>query len=150
MARGVLAGFPVVDVRVRLFDGSYHDVDSSDMAFQIAASKGFKKGFMQCSPVLLEPVVHLEITVPDDCMGDVNGDMIRRRGRVVGMDAGGGMQTIKAIAPYSEVLRYAADLKSLTGDRGDFTLEFSHYDEVPGHIAEKIVAAAHRPEEEEE
>ncbi len=150
MARGVLAGFPVVDVRVKLFDGSYHDVDSSDMAFQIAASKGFKKGFLQCSPVLLEPIVHLEITIPDDCMGDVNGDIIRRRGRVVGMDSGGGMQTIKATAPYAEVLRYAADLKSLTADRGDFTLELSHYEEVPAHIAEKIVAAAHRPEEEEE
>lgn len=150
MTRGVVAGYPVVDVKVTLFDGSYHDVDSSDMAFQIAASKGFKKGFLQCSPVLLEPVVHLEISVPDDCMGDVNGDIIRRRGRVVGMDSGGGMQTIKAMAPYAEVLRYAADLKSLTGDRGDFTLEFSHYDEVPGHIAEKIIAAARRPDEEEE
>lgn len=150
MARGALAGHPVIDVKVTVYDGKYHDVDSSEQAFKIAASKGFKKGMLDAKPVLLEPIMTMEVIVPEDCMGDVMGDLNSRRGRISGMDAKGGSQVIKAQVPMSEVLMYASDLTSLTSGRGLFSMEFDHYEEVPGNIAEKIVEAAEKPEEDED
>jgi elongation factor G len=139
MAGGVLAGYPMVDVRVRLYDGSYHDVDSSDMAFKIAGSVGFKNAVEKAKPVILEPIMTMEITVPDDCMGDVIGDLNSRRGKVLGMDTKGHNQIIKSRVPMSEVLKYAADLRSITSGRGEFHMEFSHYEELPPHLAEKVI-----------
>lgn len=139
---GILAGYPVVDVRVTLFDGSYHDVDSSEMAFKIAASLGFKTAMQQAKPVLLEPVMALEVSVPDDCMGDVIGDLNSRRGKVLGVDSKPGAQLIRAHAPMSEVLSYSPDLRSMTSGRGSFTVAFSHYEELPAHLADKVVKEA--------
>ena len=150
MVGGALAGYPVVDVRVTVFDGKYHDVDSSEQAFKIAASKGFKKGVLDSNPILLEPIMNLEVIVPEEYMGDIMGDINSRRGRIMGMDATPSGQVIKAQVPMAEVLKYASDLTSMTSGRGIFTIEFSHYEEVPGNIAEKIVAAAAKPEEEED
>ena len=149
MGEGVLAGYPVVDVRVSLFDGSYHSVDSSEMAFKIAASMGFKKGFLESNPVLLEPIVNLEVTVPDDFMGAVIGDLNSRRGKVLGMDPQGGIQVIKAQVPMAEIMSYAPDLRSMTEGRAHFTLTFSHYEEVPAHLAEKVIEEAKRQKEKE-
>ncbi|MBW1991804.1 MAG: elongation factor G [Deltaproteobacteria bacterium] len=142
MQEGVLAGFPVVDVKVTLYDGSFHEVDSSDMAFKIAASMGFKKGVLQCHPVILEPIMKITVYVPEEYMGDIIGDLNGRRGRVLGMEARGKIQAITAHVPMSEVLMYAPDLISMTGGRGSFDMEFSHYEEVPPHLAEKIIAQA--------
>lgn len=139
MAGGVIAGYPMVDVRVTLYDGSYHDVDSSDMAFKIAASMGFKNAVEKAKPVILEPIMTMELTVPDECMGDVIGDLNSRRGKVVGMDTKGHTQVIKSRVPMSEVLKYAPDLRALTSGRGEFHLEFSHYEELPPHLAEKVI-----------
>jgi elongation factor G len=150
MDAGALAGHPVIDVRATVYDGKYHDVDSSEQAFKIAASKGFKKGVLQSSPVLLEPVMDMEVIVPEDCMGDVMGDLNSRRGRISGMDAKGSNQVVKAQVPMAEVLKYASDLTSMTSGRGIFTMEFSHYEEVPANIAEKIVEAAGKTEEDED
>jgi len=137
---GVLAGCPVVDVRVTLFDGSSHPVDSSDMAFKIAAAQALKKGLTEGQPVLLEPVVNMTITVPDNFTGEIIGDLNTKRGRVLGMNPGGGVNVIQAQAPLAEVQRYAVDLRSMTQGRGTFTVEFSHYEEVPGQVAQKIIA----------
>jgi elongation factor G len=143
LPQGILAGFPIVDLKVKLYDGGYHDVDSSEMSFKIAASMGFKKAFEQCKPVLLEPIMTITVTVPDDHMGDVIGDLNSRRGKVLGAESrAAGQQVIRAHVPMSEVLRYAPDLRSMTQGRGDFELEFSHYEEVPAHIADKIVKEA--------
>ena len=142
MAGGYLAGYPMVDVRVSLYDGSYHDVDSSDMAFKIAASMGFKNAVEKAKPVLLEPVMNMEISVPDECMGDVIGDLNSRRGKVLGMDTKGHTQVIKARVPMAEVLKYAPDLRSITSGRGEFHMEFSHYEELPGHLAERVIKEA--------
>jgi elongation factor G len=142
MASGYLAGYPMVDVRVTLYDGSYHDVDSSDMAFKIAASMGFKNAVEKAKPVLLEPVMHMEVAVPDECMGDVIGDLNSRRGKVLGMDTKGHTQVIKSRVPMSEVLKYAPDLRSITSGRGEFHMEFSHYEELPAHLAEKVIKDA--------
>lgn len=150
MNGGSLAGFPVVDVRVTVFDGKYHDVDSSEQAFKIAASKGFKKAVLEANPVLLEPIMNMEVVVPEDCMGDVMGDLNSRRGRIAGMDAKGGSQAIKALVPMAEILKYASDLTSLTSGRGIFSMEFSHYEEVPGNLAEKIIEASGKRAEEED
>jgi len=147
MNQGVLAGYPVIDFRVTLYDGSYHDVDSSEMAFKIAASMGFKKGIEMCKPVLLEPIMKMEVIVPDENMGDIMGDMNSRRGKIIGVETKGSNQVVKAAVPMSEVLRYAPDLRSMTGGRGTFTMEFSHYEEVPGQISEKIIEAAKRDRE---
>lgn len=147
MNQGMLAGFPVVDFKVALYDGSYHDVDSSEMAFKIAASMGFKKGLEQCRPVLLEPIMKIEVIVPDEYMGDIMGDMNSRRGKIIGVESRGSNQVVKAAVPMAEVLRYAPDLRSMTGGRGTFTMEFDHYEEVPGQIAEKIIDAARREKE---
>jgi elongation factor G len=143
---GVLAGYPVVDVKVRFFDGKSHEVDSSEMAFKIAASMCLKKALQEVGAVLLEPVVKMEITVPEETMGDVMGDLNSRRGRVQGMDSKGKFQVIKAQAPLAEVLQYALDLNALTAGRGTFKIEPSHYEEVPAHLAEKIVAEAKKTE----
>lgn len=150
MTNGALAGSPVLDVRVTVFDGKYHEVDSSEQAFKIAASKGFKKGMLQANPVLLEPIMNMEIIVPEDCMGDVMGDLNSRRGRISGMDAKGASQVVKAQVPMAEVLKYASDLTSMTSGRGIFSMEFSHYEEAPAHIAEKIIEASGKAAEEED
>ena len=140
MKEGVSAKYPVIDVRVTLYDGSFHDVDSSDIAFKIAGSMGFKKIMADAKPVLLEPIVNLEITVPDESMGDVIGDLNGRRGRVSGMEPKINSQVIKAQVPMAEVLKYASDLTSITGGRGTFSMEFSHYEEVPNQLMEQIIA----------
>lgn len=142
MSAGYLAGYAMVDVRVTLYDGSYHDVDSSDMAFKIAASMGFKNAVEKAKPVLLEPVMNMEVSVPDECMGDVIGDLNSRRGKVLGMDTKGHTQIIKSKVPMAEVLKYAPDLRSITSGRGEFHMEFSHYEELPPHLAEKVVKEA--------
>ena len=142
LVRGVIAGFPVVDIIVELFFGSYHDVDSSELAFKIAASMAIQKGVRDGRPCLLEPIMEIAVTVPDDYMGDVTGDLNSRRGRILGMDpAGPGRQCIRASVPEADVLRYSTDLRSMTGGRGTYTLKFSHYDEVPEHVAQLIIAA---------
>jgi len=145
---GVLAGFPVVDVRVTLVDGSSHPVDSSEIAFKIAGSLAFKKGFMACKPILLEPIVNIEVTVPDDYMGDIIGDLNKKRGRIMGMEPHGRFQCVKAQAPFAETFKYATDLRSMTQGRGYFTTEFSHYEEVPSNMAEAIIQAAAKKSEE--
>ncbi len=149
LEKGPLAGFPVVDVKVQFYDGKSHEVDSSDMAFMIAASQCFKKGVQECQPVLLEPIMELEIEVPEEYMGDVIGDLNARRGRVLGMEAKGKIQIIRAQAPLAEIQRYALDLNAITGGRGTFRMKFSHYEEVPPNIAEKIIAEAKQAEEAE-
>lgn len=147
MAEGVVAGYPVVDLRVSLVDGSYHTVDSSEMAFKIAGSLGFKKGVLDCQPTLLEPIVNISIEIPDEYMGDVIGDLNSRRGKVLGMDSKGHHQIIKGQVPLAEILKYAPDLRSMTSGRGTFTYEHSHYEEVPSYIAEKIIAESKKNEE---
>jgi len=139
LPEGFLAGYPMVDVRVTVYEGSYHDVDSSDMAFQIAASMGFKNALEKARPILLEPVMAVDVSCPDDCMGDVIGDLNSRRGRVLGMETKGHAQVIKALVPMAEILKYAPDLRSLTSGRGSFEARFHHYDEVPAPIAEKVI-----------
>jgi len=148
-SRGYLAGYPVVDFRVTLFDGSYHEVDSSDIAFKLAGSKGFKKAMEQARPCLLEPIMNVEITVPENNAGDIMGNLNGRRGRVQGMDPLGGSTVIKAQVPLAEMLTYASDLTSMTQGRGTYSMEYSHYEIVPQQIADKIVAA-HKPSAEEE
>ncbi|MBW1953474.1 MAG: elongation factor G [Deltaproteobacteria bacterium] len=142
MAEGVLAGYPVVDLKVTLYDGSFHEVDSSDMAFKIAGSMGFKKGVEAAHPILLEPIMKMTITVPEEYLGDILGDLNARRGRVLGMDSEGNLQIITAQVPMAEVQFYALDLTSKTGGRGTFEMEFSHYEEMPQPLAEKVIAAA--------
>jgi elongation factor G len=149
MTKGVVAGYPVTDVKVTLFDGKYHDVDSDSRSFEIAGSKGFQQGFKEAKPVLLEPIMVMEITCPDENMGDIMGDINSRRGRVLGMESKGKNQIIKAQVPMSETLKYSADLRSMTGGRGAFSLGFSHYDELPSHLADKVISA-HKVQEEEE
>lgn len=146
--KGVLAGFPCVDFKVTLDDGSYHAVDSSEMAFKIAGSLAFKKAAEQANPVLLEPIMKVQITTPDEFMGDIMGDLNGRRGRVLGMDSAGKYQVINAEVPMAEFLTYAPDLRSMTGGRGVFTMEFARYDEVPGQMAEKLLAEIRSKQEE--
>jgi elongation factor G len=147
--KGVLAGYPVVDFKIALTFGSYHAVDSSEMAFKIAGSMAFQKGVMDCQPILLEPIVNIEIEIPDEYMGDVIGDLNSRRGRVQGMDSNGSNQIIKGSVPLAEILKYAPDLRSMTSGRGNFTYTHSHYEEVPAYIAEKIIAEYKKDKEEE-
>ena len=148
LVEGVVAGYPVTDLRVTLYDGSYHAVDSSEMAFKIAASLAFKKAAAEARPVLLEPIVIIEVMVPDNYMGDVIGDLNKKRGRILGMEPSGRMQVVKAQVPQGEVARYAIDLRSLTQGRGTFQMEFSHYEEVPGNIAEGVIEKARKAREE--
>ncbi|HNS56195.1 MAG TPA: elongation factor G [Smithellaceae bacterium] len=147
-AKGVIAGYPVVDFKVALTFGSYHTVDSSEMAFKIAGSMAFQKGVEQCQPILLEPIVNINIEVPDEYMGDVIGDLNSRRGRVLGMESHGSNQVIKGQVPLAEILKYAPDLRSMTSGRGNFTYTESHYEEVPAFIAEKIIAESKKDKEE--
>lgn len=142
MTEGVLAGYPVTNIKVNLKDGSYHPVDSSEMAFKIAASLAFKKGCEVAKPILLEPIMNVEVLVPDQFMGDIMGDMNTRRGRILGMEKSGHLQCIKAQAPLSEMYSYAIDLRSMTQGRGSFTMEFNGYEELPQNLADKVVAAA--------
>jgi elongation factor G len=145
--KGVLAGYPCVDFRVTLDDGSYHAVDSSEMAFKIAGSLAFKKAVAEAKPVLLEPILSVEITTPEEFMGDIMGDLNSRRGRVLGMDSEGKYQVIKANVPMSEFLSYAPDLTSMTGGRGVYSMAFSHYDEVPALISEKLLVELNKDKE---
>ena len=142
MGEGVLAGYPVVDVKVSLYDGSFHAVDSSDMAFKIAGSMAFKKGFMDARPILLEPIYHVEVTVPEEFAGDVMGDLSGRRGKILGMEPNGHFQTIQADVPLAELHRYSTALRSMTQGRGDFRRKFARYEPVPGEITQKIVTEA--------
>ena len=147
MKDGVLAGYPVVDVRVALHYGSYHDVDSSEMAFKVAGSQAFRKGFMEAKPILLEPIYNIEVKVPEDAMGDVMGDISSRRGKISGMEGAGHYQIIRAQVPAAELHKYATVLRSKTGGRGVFVASMSHYEEVPREVAEKIVAASDKHKE---
>jgi len=149
LKKGIVVGYPVVDIRVICYDGSHHPVDSSDMAFQIAGSLGFKEAAPQCNPVILEPVMLLEITTPDDYLGDVMGDLNSRRGKVLGMGTKGKNQIIRAQVPLAEAQQYTSDLKSLTSARGTFTVEFDHYAEVPHQIQEKLIAEAENQKEDD-
>jgi len=142
MKKGILAGYPVVDMKVTLYDGSSHDVDSSDMAFQIAASMGLQKVFMDARPILLEPIMNVEVTTPADHAGDVIGDLNSRRGRIVGMEPAGETAAVRAVVPMAEMLTYESSLRSMTGGRGGYSMEFSHYEEVPAFLAEKVVKEA--------
>ncbi|HHW25923.1 MAG TPA: elongation factor G [Firmicutes bacterium] len=147
MQEGVLAGYPVVNLKATLYDGSFHPVDSSEMAFKLAASLAFKKGCMEAQPIILEPIVRLEVTVPEQYMGDIMGDLNKKRGRIHGMETKGHIQVIKATAPLAEVQKYAIDLRSMTQGRGLFTMEFDHYEEVPANIAETIIEEAKKARE---
>jgi elongation factor G len=149
MDEGVVAGYPVVDVVVKLVDGSYHTVDSSEMAFKIAAGQAFKKGMEQAGAVLLEPVMNIEVIVPEAFMGDIMGDLNSKRGRIQGMEPENGQQKIRAQVPLSEMFKYSIDLRSMTQGRGFFSMAFSHYEEVPHQVAEQIVAAEKAAKEEE-
>lgn len=147
MQEGVLAGYPVIDVRATVYDGSYHPVDSSDMAFKIAGSMAFKKGASEAEPVLLEPIMSVEVIVPEEYMGDVIGDLNSRRGRILGMDPQDSYQKIRALVPLAELFRYSVDLRSLTQGQGYFTMKFSHYEEVPAQLAEAIIEKAKKEKE---
>jgi elongation factor G len=151
-ARGFLAGYPVVDFKVTLYDGSYHDVDSNELSFKTAGRIAFKKAMEVAKPTLLEPIMHVEITVPDEFAGAIMGDLNGRRGRIQGMDNKAGKTIVKAEVPMSEMLTYGADLTSMTQGRGSFHMEMAHYDVVPSIVQEKIVAAykASRGQEVEE
>jgi elongation factor G len=147
LQHGNLAGAPVQGVRVTLVDGSYHNVDSSEMAFKIAGSMAFRTAYEKAQPTLLEPIMELEVTVPDESVGAINGDLNSRRGRLHGMEPNGGMTTIKAEVPMAEVLTYNQALTSLTGGRGDYHMQFLRYEEVPAHIAQKLIEAAKQDKE---
>ena len=146
MTKGVLAGYPATDFRAALYDGSSHPVDSSEIAFKLAAHIAFKKGMEMADPVLLEPIMKVKIIVPEQFMGDVLGDLNTKRARVLGMDQQKGNSIITAEAPLAEMQHYAADLRSMTQGRGYFTMEFERYDEVPSHIAQNIIEQAKKEE----
>jgi elongation factor G len=140
MSEGVLSGNPMVDIKVTLVDGKFHSVDSSDMAFQIAGSLALKEVVEQAGVALLEPIVQLSVTVPESFTGDIMGDLNAKRGKIQGMDQlGGGKQVINALVPQGEVARYVIDLRSMTGGRGAFSMSFSHYEEMPQHLAQKVI-----------
>jgi elongation factor G len=147
--RGFLAGFPVTDFRVSLYDGKYHDVDSSDMAFKIAGSLAFKEAMKQARPALLEPIMHVEVSAPDQYSGDLMGHLSGHRGKISGSESRAGGVVIKALVPLSEMLGYANELISMTQGRGSYSMEFSHYDFLPQELAEKVIAA-HKPHHTEE
>ncbi len=149
IVKGVLAGYPVVNLRATLYDGSYHSVDSSEMAFKTAASLSFKAGLAKANPIILEPIEKVEVLIPDDYMGDIIGDLNRRRGRIMGMEPkGSGLQAVIAEAPQAEMFKYAIDLRSMTQGRGSFTSEFARYEEMPPNMAEKVIAESKKEEEE--
>ena len=152
MLAGSVAGYPVQNIKVHIYDGSYHDVDSSEIAFKIAGSRALREGMSKAKPVLLEPVMRLKITIPEAFMGAISGDMPHKRGRVLGMEAEEGIQIIAAEAPLAELFKYAAELRSITGGQGSFTMDFDRYDIVPSNVAQKIIAEAakHRKDDEED
>jgi elongation factor G len=139
MQRGIQAGYPVEDVKVTLYDGSYHEVDSSEMAFKLAGSMGFREGAKKANPVILEPMMKVEVEVPEEFMGDVIGDISKRRGQVNGMDERGGNKIVNAFVPLAEMFRYSTDLRSMTQGRATYTMEFDHYEEVPANVAKEII-----------
>ena len=147
MQHGVVAGYPVKDLQVRLFDGQYHRVDSSENAFKVAGSMAFKQAMEDADPVLLEPIMLLTVSVPEDAVGDVIGDLNSRRGKPLGMEPKGSATEVKAEVPMAEVLDYAPDLRAITGGRGDFTMEFARHEEIPSHLAQKVIAEARSEEE---
>ncbi|MGH9168640.1 MAG: elongation factor G, partial [Acidimicrobiia bacterium] len=146
LERGITAGFPVVDIRATVFDGKYHSVDSDELSFKMAGIMALRAAGQDLRPVLLEPVMKATIRVPEDFMGDVIGDLNAKRGRVLGMDADGDLRVVTAEVPMAEMQRYAIDLRSMTGGRGSFQMEFDHYAEVPPHEAQKVIAAAQKEE----
>jgi elongation factor G len=147
MVKGELAGFPVVGVGITLVDGSYHNVDSSEMAFKIAGSLAFREAYAKADPVMLEPVMAVEISVPDDSVGDITGDLNSRRGRLLGIEPRGSATTVRAEVPMAEMLTYSQTLTSVTGGRGDYAMSFLRYEEVPQHIATKVAADAKKAAE---
>lgn len=149
MVRGPLAGYTVTGVKATVYDGSYHDVDSSEVAFKIAGSRALKAAMLNAKPVLLEPIMTVKVTIPDDCLGDINGDLNHKRGRIMGMDMDGSMQVITAEVPQAELFRYCAELRSMTGGRGNFEMAFSRYEQVPSNVAQKVIAAAEKHEDED-
>jgi elongation factor G len=140
-AEGVLAGYPLSDFKATLYDGSFHAVDSNELSFKIAASMALKEGVLQAKPVLLEPIMTISVRIPEEFMGEVNRDLNGRRGRVLGMDSEAGMQVIHASVPQAELFSYATELRSITGGRGTFTSRLDRYEEVPQHVAEKVIEA---------
>ncbi|MDP2910965.1 MAG: elongation factor G [Candidatus Omnitrophota bacterium] len=150
MSHGALAGYQIVDMRVSVYDGSYHEVDSSDMAFKIAGAMALRKGVLEANPVLLEPIMDVDVIVPEEFMGDITGDLNSRRGRIAGMDVQGKLQVIKAKVPIAEMSKYASELKSITGGRGSYSMRFSHYDEVPAKQAQMIIAKYQETKKEEQ
>jgi elongation factor G len=140
MANGVIAGYPVVDIRATIYDGSYHDVDSSEMAFKIAGSMAFQEGVKRGKPIILEPIMKVEVTTPEEFMGDVMGDLNSKRGRIQQMDERAGVKLVDAFVPLSEMFGYATSLRSMTQGRASYSMEFDHYEEVPGNVAEEIKA----------
>jgi elongation factor G len=141
------AGFPLVDLKARLVDGSFHEVDSSEMAFKVAGSMAFKQAAEQAKPVLLEPIMTVTVSVPEDSVGDVIGDLNSRRGHPLGMEPKAGMTEIQAEVPMAEIVSYAPDLRAITGGQGDYTMEFARYDEVPAHMAQKVIEQASAEQE---
>jgi elongation factor G len=150
MTRGTVAGYPVTDIKVSVYDGSFHEVDSSEIAFKIAGRGAFKDAMAKAKPVLLEPIMTVKVTIPDSFMGSINGDLNHKRGRILGMSQEEGMQVITAEVPQAELFRYAAELRSMTGGQGSFEMTFCRYDVVPSNVAQKVVAAAGKQKEEEE
>ena len=143
MDSGVLAGYPMLDVKVTLYDGSFHDVDSNEMAFKVAAAMGFRKGALEASPVILEPMMKVEVTTPEANMGDVVGDLNRRRGMIDGMDEGpAGLKIVNALVPLSEMFGYATDLRSATQGRASYSMEFQQYNEAPKNVSDKITESS--------
>src|ERR671933_564979 len=147
MDRGVVAGYPLRGVRVRLYDGSYHTVDSSEAAFKVAGSMAFKQAAEQAQAALLEPIMTVTIAVPEESVGDVIGDLNSRRGRPLGMEPKGAVTEVKAEVPMAEVLSYAPDLRAITGGQGEYTMELARYEEVPGHLAQQVVSQARQEDE---
>ncbi len=150
MSEGAIAGYPITDIQVILYDGSYHEVDSSDIAFQIAGAMALRKAVLQAGPVLLEPVMDVEVLIPEEYLGQISGDLNSRRGRVMGMDVKGKNQVIKAQVPLAQMFTYANDLRSITGGRGSYTMKFSHYEQVPAKIANEIISRYQAKKKEEQ
>jgi len=140
MESGVLAGYPLIDIKATLYDGSYHEVDSSEMAFAVAGSMALKAGVQKADPILLEPIMRIEVVVPEEFMGDVLGDLNARRGHIQGFDTRGNVQVIRGLVPLAQMFGYATDLRSMTQGRGTYSMEFSHYEQVPDNIAAEIIS----------
>jgi elongation factor G len=149
MAKGPVAGYPVTGVKSTVYDGSYHDVDSSEIAFKIAGARALRDAMANAKPVLLEPVMTIKVMIPDQYLGDINGDLNHKRGRILGMDTEEGMQVITAEVPQAELFRYAAELRSMTAGQGSFEMDFARYETVPANVAQKVVAATAKVDEEE-